>query len=258
VKTEKRSPLKDVPLHNPGQSVDDQLVELRERLFEPLIMALLFIIIAGLEWWRAYFVLPLNPWLFTVAAFLALGYAVYRVWRVIPVARALRLARDGERAVGQYLEQLRRDGYQVFHDVIGSGFNVDHVAIGPAGVFAIETKTFSKPASGPAKVLVDGDRILVDGRQPDRDPLVQGKAQANWLGNLLAESTGRKFRVRSVIVFPGWYVEQDRASRREVWVLNPKGLPSFLENEPRTLSPEDVKLASYHLSRFIRSSGNSV
>jgi len=48
-----------------------------------------------------------------------------------------------------------------------------------------------------------------------------------------------------------------RASRREVWVLNPKGLPSFLENEAAILSAEDVKLASYHLSRFIRAGEQS-
>ena len=257
MKPEKRSPLKDAPLRNPGQSIENQLQELRDKLMEPSMMAVLFINIAGLEWWRNYFVLPPKPWLYTVTAILAVGYAGYRYWRVIPKVRALRQGRDGELAVGQYLERLRVNGYQVFHDIVGSGFNLDHVAIGPAGVFAIETKTLSKPASGPAKVLVDGERILVNGRELDRDPLIQSKAQANWLRDLLAESTGRKFQIRSVIVFPGWYVEQDRASRREVWVLNPKGLPSFLENEAAILSAEDVKLASYHLSRFIRAGEQS-
>ena len=35
----------------------------------------------------------------------------------------------------------------------------------------------------------------------------------------------------------------------------PKALPYFLANEPVRLTPEDVKLLSYHLSRLIRSSG---
>lgn len=250
----KRSALKDMPLRLPGQSIDEYRQERIDKGFEPVLIAIVLVIFAGVEWLRYFVPMKPSPYLYSATALIAVVYAVLRVWRAIPEFRTLRQARDGERAVGQYLERLRADGYQVFHDVIGSGFNVDHVAIGPAGVFAIETKTFSKPASGPAKVLVDGDRVLVNGREPDRDPLVQAKAQASWLRDLLAESTGRKFQVRSVIVFPGWYVEQDRASRREVWVLNPKGLPSFLENEPATLSAEDVKLASYHLSRFIRAS----
>ena len=44
------------------------------------------------------------------------------------------------------LEDLRAQGYAVFHDIPGDGFNVDHALIGPAGIFAIETKTRAKPA----------------------------------------------------------------------------------------------------------------
>ena len=41
-----------------------------------------------------------------------------------------------------------RDGFAVFHDVPGDkAFNVDHVVIGPQGVFAVETKGRGKPAS---------------------------------------------------------------------------------------------------------------
>lgn len=257
MKSNKRSALKDAPLRLPGQSIDEYRQERIDKVFEPALIATVFIILAALEWVRHFNPTKPSPYFYSAIALIAAVYAGIRIWRAMPGLRALRQARDGERAVGQYLERLRADGYQVFHDVVGSGFNVDHVAIGPAGVFAIETKTFSKPASGPAKVLVDGDRILVNGFEPDRDPLVQAKAQASWLRDLLAESTGRKFQVRSVIVFPGWYVEQDRVSRREVWVLNPKGLPSFLENEAVALTAEDVKLASYHLSRFIRAGEQS-
>lgn len=42
-------------------------------------------------------------------------------------------------------------------------------------------------------------------------------------------------------------------SFKEVWVLEPKALRAFLSKEPVRLSSEDVKLASFHLSRFIRS-----
>jgi len=37
-----------------------------------------------------------------------------------------------------------------------------------------------------------------------------------------------------------------------LWVLEPKALPSFLENAPNVLSAEEIKMASGHLSRFIR------
>jgi hypothetical protein len=38
--------------------------------------------------------------------------------------------REGEKAVGQYLERLRARGYQVLHDIPGENFNIDHVLIG--------------------------------------------------------------------------------------------------------------------------------
>lgn len=64
------------------------------------------------------------------------------------------------------------------HDEIGQGFNLDHVLIGSAGVFTIETKTLSKPVRGQARIKFDGERFLVNGFEPDRDPVIQAKAQA--------------------------------------------------------------------------------
>ena len=249
---ERRSPLKDKPLRNPGQSLEEQRRDFVESAFEPALIAGVLVVLAGLEWYRYYFSVPPNPFLFTAVAVIAVGYAALRVRRALPKARALRLGIEGERAVGQFLERLREDGYQVFHDVVGTSFNLDHVAIGPAGVFTIETKTRSKPLRGESKVICDGEHVSVGGFEPERDPIVQSKAQASWLRTVLSESTGRKFPVRPVILFPGWFVEQDEASRREFWVLEPKALRGFLANEPQVLSSEDVRLASFHLSRFIR------
>jgi hypothetical protein len=55
--------------------------------------------------------------------------------------KELRLGRDGEKIVAEQLECLRESGAQVFHDVPGDGFNLDHVVISNHGIYAIETKT---------------------------------------------------------------------------------------------------------------------
>jgi hypothetical protein len=62
------------------------------------------------------------------------------------------------------------------------------------------------------------------------------------LANLLEMTAGKKFPVRGVVVFPGWFVEQ-RAPRGSVWVLEPKALPAFIEKEPALVAPSDVALA---------------
>lgn len=97
---------------------------------------------------------------------LALG-AVFVVIKIVALMgriRDLSLGRDAEVAVGQELNQLARDGFDVFHDVYGDGpFNVDHVVVGRSGVYAIETKGRSKPLrNGKAefKVRIEGDRLV--------------------------------------------------------------------------------------------------
>lgn len=248
-----RSPIKDKPLRLPGQSLEEQRRKLvEEKLEMPLLLAVVFAVFAAMEWWRYFSKQPPSPVVFTVVAVLFIGFAAWRIWRTRPRLRALKQGIEGEKAVGQFLERLREGGYQVFHDVIGGGFNVDHVLIGPAGVFTIETKTWSKPARGEARIRFDGEKITAAGREPERDVVVQARAQAAWLRGLLAESTGRNFDIFPVVVFPGWFIEQAEGSLRNMWVLEPKALPKFLESATRCLAPEEVRLASFHLSRFIR------
>ena len=250
-----RSPLKDKPLRLPGQSVAEERENLVEdSVGQPLILALFLVMIAALEWWRFYYDLKPNPVVFSATAAIAIIYAAYRIKRAVPRLRSLRQAMEGEIAVGQFLERLREQGFHVFHDLVGAGFNVDHVLVGPAGIFTIETKTWSKPVSGKSQLTFDGEAIRIGSFEPDRDPVVQGKAQASWLKALLLESTGKKMDVRPVIVFPGWFVANSTGTFKDIWVLEPKALPSFLDNEPIRLSREDIKLASFHLSRLIRSS----
>lgn len=164
----------------------------------------------------------------------------------------LKQGRDGERFIGQYLEELRASRYRVFHDLIGAGFNVDHVLIGPAGVFTIETKTFSKRVGAGVEVTFDGKTIVVDGWEPDRDPVVQAKAQARWLRDILSRSTNRQFEVWPVVLFPGWYVKQGPGSTKEMWVLNEKAFKKFLANERAVLAPEEISLASEHLTLYVQ------
>lgn len=249
-----KSPIKDKPLRAPGQSLEEE----RRKLFEdkletPLMLAMIFIILTAMEWWRYFWSQPPSPYVFTAFAVMLLMFAAWRVWKTRPQVHALKQGIEGEKAVGQFLERLRENGCQVFHDLIGTGFNVDHVLIGPAGVFTIETKTWSKPQRGEARIKFDGEQLTVAGREPERNPVVQARAQAGWLKGLLAESTGRQFEVFPVVVFPGWYIDQTNDCLRNIWVLEPKALAKFLGNEPQCLTPEEVKLASYHLSRFIRS-----
>ena len=252
--SDQRSPIKDKPLRHAGQSLEEERRAILEDKVEPyLFMALVFVLLAAFEWWRWYANIPPKPILFALMACGSIALAAWQIRRHRPHMKALRQGAEGEKAVGQFLERLREQEYQVFHDIVGPGFNVDHVLIGRAGIFTIETKTWSKPAKGEARITFRDGHLLAAGNEPDRDPIVQARAQAHWLGKLLSESTGRPLKAIPVVAFPGWFVEQSSERPTDMWVLEPKALPAFIENEPLRLTAPDVKLASYHLSRFIRS-----
>ncbi len=248
-----RSPLKGKPLRNPGQSIDEEIQRVIDDQADPYVAAVLTLwAIAFVEWAGAWRAIPRQPLLF---ACLALAGSIWLVWHVIVLrkrVKRLKQGRDGERVVGQFLDGLREAGSRIFHDVPGDGFNLDHVVISTHGIYVIETKTISKP--GPdAKVVYDGEQVTIAGYKPDRSPVAQAAAETTWLRRLLEQSTGRALPVRGVVVYPSWWVEQTNKQRpREIWVLEPKALPKFIEHAPEVMPTEDVALAAYHLSRYVR------
>ena len=254
-----RSPLKDKPLRNPGQSLDKTLFDVREKYLDNLVILIITgsIFLAAVVQW----LLKIPPLAMVyVAAFYfaaALILCVPRMLKKIPELKRLRQARDGERAVAECLDLLKKEGHNVFHDVVGADFNVDHVVVGPKGVFTVETKTLNKRAGQHTKLYFDGESVRVgDAELPD-NPVVQARVQAEWFKKTLFDSTSRIFAVKPVVVFPGWFVEcTSKAKRNDTWVLEPKALRGFLKYEPDRMTPEDVSLVSFHLKRYIRASNS--
>lgn len=92
----------------------------------------------------------------------------------------------------------------------------------------------------------------MNGMAPDRDPIKQVSAAANWLSTQIAESTGKRFRARPVVVYPGWFVETPPVARgAPVRVLEPKAPAKWIENESANIGNSDVSLISYHLPRMV-------
>jgi len=95
-----RSPLKDKPLRLPGQSLEEERrALLDDKLETPLLMALFFVIIAALEWWRDFMNMKPEPVVFSLAAAVVVAFTAWRIFRLRPRLRALRL---GIAANGQW------------------------------------------------------------------------------------------------------------------------------------------------------------
>ena len=101
-------------------------------LFYAAMVLGLLVLVAGFE---------LRNDVLAVAAFLAM-YGASRLFdRRTELSRRWTIGANAETAVGTTLNELRKQGFVVLHDVEHEGEgNVDHLVSGPTGVYLIETK----------------------------------------------------------------------------------------------------------------------
>jgi Nuclease-related domain len=139
---------------------------------------------------------------------------------VLPLVERHDRGATGEEHVGGLLDGLGGKGWHAIHDAsLGNG-NVDHILIGPAGVFTVETK--SNP--GPVRVArVHGATL--------------GQAQAQQ--KAIARVTG--LEVEPLLVYSRAWVDRPLARRKGVRVLPARMLAGYLDRRPERLSPEQVK-----------------
>lgn len=157
--------------------------------------------------------------------------AIYR-W-VLPLVDRHDRGATGEEQVGRILTGLsRRGGWQIVHDAnLGHG-NVDHIAIGPAGVFTVETK--SHP--GPVRVGRVHGAVL---------------AQAQAERRLVERATG--VQVEPLVVYSRAWVDRPLAKRKGVRVVPAGMLVEHLEKQPPKLTPAEVSRAQRRLARALES-----
>jgi len=140
----------------------------------------------------------------------------------------------GEQEVGRRLAGLG-PGWTVLHAVpVGAkDSDIDHVVIGPTGVFTLNTKNHSGQ-----KVWVAGGTFMVNGqRQPH---LRNAEHEAQRAAKLLGSAVGQPVPVRGaiVVVDPGSLTIRERP--RSVGVVTSRGLLRWLTQGRDVLTPADV------------------
>ncbi len=251
-KEHKKSPIKDLPVRMPGQSLRESIdYMIDEGAMSWMLGAFYAIMLTIAAWLSFYFKTLVFPWVATIITAIIIPISVVKILRTKRKVESLRLGQIGEEAVGQFLEEkLRPAGYQVLHDIQADNFNVDHVLIGPNGIYTIETKTHSKPEKGPCVVTYDGEIVKVNGFLPERDPVVQALAEARWLRDLIESSTGKQFKVQPVVLYPGWYVTAS-VEWPAVWVMNHISFTKAMSKQQAVIDDADIHLITYHLKRYV-------
>ena len=219
-------------------------------------------IMTGTTAWALSVANPGGKILFLITGFIVCSILLFKSARILLRYRNHRLGYLGEQVVGHILDRLSSDSIRVFHDLEvrdpgKNPWNIDHIVLTPAGVFAIETKCRRKPR-GIAPDGQQGHKVIFDGKQlmfphpmgTDRHGLDQASNNATWLADKLTSLNGSPIPVEPILVLPGWWVETK--GRGSVTVLNPKGLKSFLNGRSPVLSEQQQRAINSQLEERTR------
>ena len=252
---EAEDPFTDLLTRPAGETLRSQIEELREKQQEALLARFIVAIVSALI---ASTVQPPLRLLVGIAlgvlVLVDLAIAGPKIYRLTTQLRDLGLGYTGERVVAEHLNSLLATGYLVFHDVPFENFNIDHVIVGPSGVFSVETKTRRKPKHQGKK---SAWKIVFDGKEihwpkfSESDSLNQAQAGARSVSKLLTGATGERIYVQPILTTPGWWIDDN--VEHAVWVLNPKRIKSFVEASRRSqLEPAQVQRIISQLTKSCR------
>lgn len=256
----RKSPIGFDLLRPPGHGLGEQIEQLQEDLWEQLFrlmfvptlaVALYFGQIALLGDKKVGLGVALIYGTLTVAN---AAYCLRQLLKIATELDKLKAGYDAELAVGQELNQLMHQGALVFHDFPAEQFNIDHVVVARQGVFAVETKGYTKLAEGDgrknATVVFDGKKLVFPNYSTTK-PLEQSARQAKWLTEWLSSAIGTRVRAAPVLALPGWFV--DPSGEGTVIVLSGRMLKTLLEkNAHQLLTDQTIQQIAHQLGQRCR------
>jgi hypothetical protein len=154
-------------------------------------------------------------------------------FRPSPDAIAWRRGAVGERRTARLLDPLERHGWAILHDlaVPGSRANIDHLMIGPGGVFVIDSKQYR------GRLQLDPSGRLWHGRYPLAPTLRAVSFEADQAALVL---TDPDVVVVPIVAVHGAQVPWGKVVVEGVPVVTARRLPSMLRTLPAVLGPERV------------------
>ena len=153
----------------------------------------------------------------------------------------------GEESVARALALLPSD-YRVFHGVSingaqGPGNDIDHVVIGPSGIFAVETKNWS------GIITIKDGMVCYDDKIPNRPPLQQVKLSASALAQNLGVVLSGSVSVQPVLCFAGARPPKRIQGVGGVVVCIPESIAEVVgESNPDAPAPALMDRVARHLS----------
>ncbi|NUP51974.1 MAG: NERD domain-containing protein [Catenulispora sp.] len=148
----------------------------------------------------------------------------------------------GERRVGDRLDRLKGHGWSVLHSIpLKSGADIDHLIIGPGGVFTINTK--HHPG---ARVTAKGDFVRVNGQL--NHYIRNSRHEASAAARRLTSACRMPVGVTGVLAFVGVQSLSVKEPPVDVLIAPGERLERLFLTAPQTLSP-DMQQRIYAVAR---------
>ncbi len=137
-----------------------------------------------------------------------------------------------EEKAGAILDGLP-EGNFVVHDFDTGRGNIDHILVGPKGIFTLEVKSHR------GTVTFDNGSLLRDGKPFEKDFVKQAWAECFAVREILAEWEIKEPVAEPLIVFSNAFVKV-RGKANGASVINLKFLPSYLGRLPDRLTTAEA------------------
>jgi hypothetical protein len=222
---------------------------------EFLVPFSLCILLSAQAWIGYYIASVLDPTRVMVdatLALLALMLLVSRVARALPRLRILLNERTQGRQFSNALDEAVASTGIVYHQVRGIGFEVDHVLVTPAGIFAISFEVIHQGAGNEASALFDGEFLHIEGAYALREPVARSKVVAKCLADLIKEWSGFAYKVRPVLIVPGWTIHRPRPAGADSWACEPAEFLNHVARQNAVLEPSELANIQNAMAEVVR------
>jgi hypothetical protein len=167
----------------------------------------------------------------TTAAVITVADTIYRS-RTTSVVPAAVMVTSAQRRTRRRLFMLRPAGYVALHGraIPGSDSVIDHLVIGPGGVFAVDSERWDRRL--PVRTV--STHLLYHGPYPQRDRLAHANWEAAQAAARLSEALGQKISVRPAMVIYGPTIPWIVANLDGVDVFSGKRVRKYFKRQTRT------------------------
>jgi hypothetical protein len=163
-------------------------------------------------------------------------------FRPSPETQTWQRGAEGQRHVARLLEPLAKQGWGVEHDlpVRGAKGNLDHVVIGPPGIFAIDVRHYR------GRLRLSPDGLLWHGRTFLLPSLSATRSKADRLQDRIGAPD---IWVSPIVAVLGGMVPGGQVTSVGVTVVPARRLPDVLRSLPPTLTTERAREVAAQMNR---------